>query len=71
MVYISTPAGKIDVQMKINGYEIHSAGSSGTMTPGLSLDAGEQNVITLKNEDSTAHGFVSKAFTGHGRSCHG
>lgn len=48
--------------MKGNGYHITSSQSLGTMTPGLSLSAGQEKIITLRNEDMTAHEFVSKAF---------
>lgn len=54
----------INVTMLNNGYDIKSGASSGTMTPGFTMQVGEENVITLKNEDATAHDFVSKAFRG-------
>jgi len=54
----------IEVTMKNNGYDIKSGASSGTMTPGFTIEVGVQNEIVLRNEDSTAHDFVSKAFSG-------
>jgi len=54
----------IDITMKNNGYHFKSGSSSGTLTPGFTMTVGEENVITLKNEDAIAHDFVSKAFRG-------
>lgn len=52
----------IEVTMKNNGYNINSGGSSGAMTPGFTLSVGQENTVVLKNEDTTAHDFVSKSF---------
>ena len=61
---LASAGPKINVTMLNNGYDIKSGGTSGTMTPGFTMQVGEENVITLKNEDATAHDFVSKAFRG-------
>ncbi len=60
---LAVAGSTIEVTIKDNGYHI-SGSSSGTGTPGFSIAAGEENVITLKNENHTDHSFVSKAFKG-------
>ncbi|HBP86744.1 MAG: hypothetical protein KC592_12470 [Nitrospira sp.] len=51
-----------EIVMKGNGYQITSSSSAGTLGPGFTMDAGMTNTITLKNEDTTPHEFVSKSF---------
>ena len=61
---LASAGPKISVTMLNDGYVIKSGAPSGTMNPGFTMQVGEENVITLKNQDATAHDFVSKAFRG-------
>ena len=61
---LASATADIMVTMKDNGYHFSSGAMSGTLSPGFTMHVGEENVITLKNEDHTAHEFLSKAFNG-------
>lgn len=52
----------VEITMKNNGYHIGTNGTVGSMGPGFTLAVGEKNTVVLKNEDTTAHDFVSKMF---------
>jgi plastocyanin len=59
---LASASPNIEVTMKNNGYHFDSGALSGTLSPGFTMTVGEENTIVLKNEDTTAHDFVSKAF---------
>ena len=52
----------IEIIMKNNGYHFSHGGMSGGLMPGFTLTAGETTEITLRNEDTTPHDFVSEIF---------
>jgi plastocyanin len=54
-------AGKVTVIMKDKSYHISAGDQAGQSGKGFTLNVGEANEITLKNEDVMPHEFVSKA----------